>query len=32
MMAQITAQLARIRGEQPPDGVWDPRTASRVVR
>ncbi|MCL2090551.1 MAG: 1-acyl-sn-glycerol-3-phosphate acyltransferase [Micrococcales bacterium] len=32
LMAQITDQLAQIRDEQPPDGVWDPRTRSRVVR
>lgn len=32
LMAQITDQLAHIRGEQPPDGVWDPRAGSRIVR
>jgi len=32
LMAQITDQLAQIRGEQAPHDVWDPRTKTRVAR
>ena len=32
LMALLTEQLAQIRGEQPPDGVWDPRSKTRVAR
>lgn len=31
IMAAITAGVAGLRGERPPEGVWDRRTARRVV-
>ena len=31
IMAAITASVAGLRGEAPPEGVWDRRTARRVV-
>jgi len=32
LTARLTEQVAQLRGEDPPDGVWDPRTSTRVPR